>query len=865
MGSLPSGTVTFLFTDIEGSTKIAQEHPDLWESLRERHHSILREAVEANHGYIFQIIGDAFCVAFHTAHDGLCAAVEAQEKLKTENWGEAPIKVRMGLHTGAAEFHGTDYRGYMTLARIQRVMSIGHGGQILLSNPACELVRGQLPANVTLRDIGEHRLKGLLNLEHLWQVDVPGLPQDFPPLQSLNKIPNNLPAQLSSFIGREEEISEVRQALEAHRLVTLTGSGGTGKTRLSLEVAAAEIEQFPDGVWFIELAPLFDPNLIPQTILAVLHLSEQVGKTALKVLEEQLYSKKMLFIMDNCEHLIQGCATVVHRLLVTVPTLKILASSRELMGIHGELSWHVPSLKLPDTNLFVQADQLTQYEAVRLLIDRAMLVQPHFAVTNENARDVVQICRRLDGIPLAIELAAARLKMLAPDQIVARLDDRFRLLTGGSRTGLPRQQTLQAMIDWSYALLDEKEAILFRRLSVFAGGCTLEAVEHVCADSDHNGILQEEVLDLLAHLVDKSLVNAKETGSTIRYSMLESTRHYASEKFFSVGEVFPLNLRHATYYANLEPKTDDELDNIRSAFRWCLDTGETKPALKLARDFYFWEKHVGEGLQLIARVLAMKGAQGQTRERGLVLYSAAALSIFYRDYQAGRAYVNELFTLSHATNNVLMIWSQKFIDGVCTLGEGNYERAYMLFLAAKKEKEAFADEADRFRYALCTLAIASCALMFQTPDDARFYAEDAQKILSELGQNNYLIDCDTILGYIALEKGDLGMARQYFRHGIDTAITNSVQQKLGVIIAGLGGVASREGKLYEAANWFGIADMMITTTGYHTRFFPEEICQRYLSELKSQSDPNVFQTAWKEGNSTTMEQAIAFALEQNHE
>jgi predicted ATPase/class 3 adenylate cyclase len=863
MGSLPTGTVTFLFTDIEGSTKLAQEHPNRWESLRERHHSILRGAIEAKHGFIFQIIGDAFCVAFHTARDGLCAAIEAQRELQTENWGDAAIKVRMGLHTGTAEFHGTDYRGYINLARVQRVMSMGYGGQILLSNTASELVRGELPDDVTLRDMGEHWLKGLLNPEHLWQVNVSDLAQDFPPLRSLNKIPHNLPSQLTSFIGREEEISEIREALGSHRLVTLTGSGGTGKTRLSLEVAAAEIERFPDGVWFIELAPLVDPDLIPITILSVMHLSEQAGKTALKVLEEQINSKKMLFILDNCEHLIQGSAAISHTLLITLPNLQILASSREAMGIQGELSWHVPSLRMPDSKGIIQAEQLSQYEAVRLFIDRATLIQPYFVITNENAPAVAQICDQLDGIPLAIELAAARLKMLSPEQIAARLDDRFRLLTSGSRTVLPRQQTLRAMIDWSYALLDKKEATLFRRLAVFSSGCTLEAVEHICVDTDYSTLLQEEILDLLAHLVDKSLVNTKENGNTIRYSMLESTRQYAGEKLRAAGEASELSHRHATYYANLEPKTDDELDNIRSVFRWCLEREESAPVLKLSRDFYFWEKHVTEGLQLITRVLAMKGAQGQTRDRGLVLYSAAALSVFYRDYQTARAYINELFTLSHATNNALMIWSQKFIDGVCTLGEGDYERAYIIFLAAKNEKEGSTEDADRFRYALCTLAIASCTLMFQKIKDARAYAEEAQKILSELSESIYLIDGDMILGYISLETGDLGRARQYFLHGIETAISNSVQQKLGVIFAGLGSIALYEGKLYDAANLFGVSDMMITTTGYHTRFFPEEICQRYLLELKSQSNPDAFQVAWKEGNSMTLEQAIAFALEKN--
>ena len=378
--NLPSGTVTFLFTDIEGSTKLAQQYPGRWETLRGRHHSILEAAMDAYNGYVFQIIGDAFCVAFHTAHDGLCAAIEAQRILHAESWGEMSIKVRMGLHSGAAEFHGTDYRGYMTMARVQRVMSTAYGGQILLSNASAELIRGELPEGVLLRDMQENRLKGLLHPEHLWQVIVPDLPQDFPSLKTLNQIPNNLPVQLTSFIGREKEIQEVVQAISIHRLVTLTGIGGTGKTRLSLQVAAEVLDQFPDGAWFIELAPLADPDLIPHSILSVLHYGEQAGKTPLQVLEEQLSHKKLLLILDNCEHLIKPSAKVAHALLTSAPEIKILASSRESLALGGELAWHVPSLTLPDPKSVPQIEQLTQYESVRLFIERACLVQPRFTI-----------------------------------------------------------------------------------------------------------------------------------------------------------------------------------------------------------------------------------------------------------------------------------------------------------------------------------------------------------------------------------------------------------------------------------------------------------------------------------------------------
>ena len=466
MDMLPSGTVTFLFTDIEGSTKLAQEHPDEMPALLERHHEILNQAIEAHNGYVFQIIGDEFCAAFHSASDALKAASEAQQALQNELWSPAPIKVRMGIHTGAAQL--TDeklYSGYATLALTQRIMSTGHGGQVLISGTTRELVRDSLPANAELIDLGEKRLKDLLRPEHLYQLNISGLTTTFPPLKTLDTFPNNLPVHLTSFIGRENEIAEVKEALigaplpegegagrrtervevvRGHRLVTLTGSGGTGKTRLSLQVAAELLEKFDHGVWFVELAPLTDPELIPQTILSAIGIKEQPGKPPLELLKEYLHERKILLVLDNCEHLISASAHVVNTLLRAAPEIKVLASSREALGVKGEASYPVLSLSLPDIKNPPVIEKLSKYDAVRLFIDRALLVAPHFVLDNDNASRVAQICHRLDGIPLAIELAAARVKVLSVEQISKRLDDRFRLLVGGARTALPRQQTLRA-------------------------------------------------------------------------------------------------------------------------------------------------------------------------------------------------------------------------------------------------------------------------------------------------------------------------------------------------------------------------------------------------------------------------------------
>jgi len=618
MNDLPSGTVTFLFTDIEGSTKLSQQHPESMPALLARHHGILNQAIDAHNGYVFQIVGDSFSAAFHSASDALNAALDAQLYLQNESWSPAPIKVRMGIHTGTAHLkEDKQYSGYATLALTQRIMSAGHGGQILFSGATRELVRDSLPENTEFLDLGEKRLKDLLRPEHLYQLNISGLATTFPPLKTLDSFPNNLPIHLTSFIGRENEIAEVKQELDEHRLVTLTGSGGTGKTRLSLQVAVGLLDRFDHGVWFIELASLADPDLIPQTILSSIGISEQPNKAPLEVLKEYLHEKKMLIVLDNCEHLVSASAHVANTLLNAAPNLKILASSREALGVKGELSYPVPSLSLPNPKHLPTIEQLSQYEAVRLFIDRALLVDPHFVVDKDNAPFIAQICHRLDGIPLAIELASARVKVLSVEQISKRLDDRFRLLTGGARTALPRQQTLRALIDWSYDILLENERLLLRRLSVFAGGWALEAAEEICTGK---GIDAYDILDLLTQLVNKSLVVVmnQDRGGETRYRMLETIRQYAREKLLETGDSEIIRQQHLAYFVKLvkqaEPelyrsdqlrwlnRLDDELDNLRMALEWAF-INDVEAGLRIAAiPWRFWQarvyfREIGEWLE----------------------------------------------------------------------------------------------------------------------------------------------------------------------------------------------------------------------------------------------------------------------------
>ncbi len=453
MPDAPQGTVTFLFTDIVGSTRLWEKFPDRMGAALARHDGIVRSAAEARGGHVFKTVGDAFCVAFDTPMDALAAAIEAQRGLAAENWGATgPLTVRMGLHTGAAEFRNGDYFGG-TLNRASRIESAAHGGQILLSQITYELLEDEKPEGIVFKSLGSHRLRNLDRPEHLYQASATGLEENFPTPRSMEVLPNNLPVQTTSFVGREKEIEESLRRLEKTRLLTLMGTGGTGKTRLALEIGARVINEFRDGVWLVELAPITDPDRVVETVASAVGAREEPGQPLRETLVKFLRAKNVLLILDNCEHLLNAASSLAAEFLRACPQLKIIAASRHSLGIAGETTFPVPPLGIFDvrTHKLTGPDiaaQLSQYEAVKLFIDRATAVRPDFLVTNANAPALAEICSRLDGIPLAIELAAARARVLDVQQIAERLGDRFRLLRSNDRGGhLPHQQTLQTLID----------------------------------------------------------------------------------------------------------------------------------------------------------------------------------------------------------------------------------------------------------------------------------------------------------------------------------------------------------------------------------------------------------------------------------
>jgi predicted ATPase/class 3 adenylate cyclase len=773
MAELPSGTVTFLFTDIEGSTRLWEEHPEAMREALGRHDALLREAIGAHQGRVFKTVGDQFCAAFTAAPEALAAALTAQRALHAEPWpGTGPLRVRMALHTGTAEAREGDYLG-PPLNRIARLLEAGHGGQILLSLATQELVRDHLPEESGLRDLEEHRLKDLTRPERVFQLLHPDLPADFPPLRSLAAFAHNLPAQLTSFIGREQAMAEVKDLLSTTRLLTLTGSGGCGKTRLALQVAVDLLEEYAEGVWLVELAPLADPALVPQTVLSALGVREETGRPLIETLVDYLQPKSLLLILDNCEHLLTACAQLADHLLRCCPKLQILASSREGLGIAGEQTYRVPSLALPDARHLPPLERLHDFEAVQLFADRARASQATFAVTPANAPSVAQVCQRLDGIPLAIELAAARVKALPVEQIAARLDDMFRLLTGGSRTALPRQQTLRALIDWSYNLLTEAERTLLRRLSVFAGGWTLEAAEAVCPG---DGIEGWEVLDLLTQLVDKSLVVYLEQGSGARYRLLETVRQYARDRLLEASEGEVVRDRHRDWFVALAEQAAPHLqfgseertwmdrlerdhDNLRAALEWCQATEEGGEAgLRLAGALtWFWYKrgHKTEGWQRASSALSI-GSGASAARRGKALTDAFWLALFRSDFPAQATLAAEALALGREAGDPWLTATALHRSGMVAAQGGDLERAQVMC----EEGLSLARQlGDRLLLALLSQAMAIAAQQRGDYERARTFYQDSLDHFRGLEDSGGTAVLLTHLGWLARQEGNDERAR----------------------------------------------------------------------------------------------------------
>ena len=747
VSELPTGTVTLLLADVEGSTRLWETQADEMTAAVARLDQVLVDVVAARDGVrpVEQGEGDSFVIAFARAADAVACALTLQQAPL------APIKLRIGLHTGDIQLR--DEGNYIgpTINRTSRLRDLAHGGQTVLSGATEPLVVDQLPPDVSLTDLGTHALRDLPRPERVVQLCHPDLHNDFPPLRTANAVAaERLPVQLTSFVGRQAEMKGIREALADNRLVTLTGAGGAGKTRLAVQVAAELATDFADGVWYVDLAPITDPEVVPVTVARALGLLDQPGEPTIDLLRRSIRDRRMLMLLDNCEHLLDASADLITGLLSGCPALTLLTTSREPIGVAGEVSWRVPSLSLTD-------------EAIELFADRARRTKPDFRVTAANADTVTEICRRLDGLPLAIELAAARVRALSPTELLTSLHDTFRLLTGGARTAVRRQQTLRASVDWSHALLSEPEQALFRRLAVFYGGFDIDAAQAV------GGGERYQVLDQLTLLVDKSLVIADDSPHGTRYRLLETVRQYAQEKLHESREGNDVRIRHRDHYTAMAAllgaqadsdhqrrieQAETELDNLRAAFAWSRESSDTELAMALASALLpLWLSRglMQEGRNWLVAVLTDADNENveASAERAkasvvrVVLESFRAMTVDLDDAERTLAAARELGDPALVARALT----------ACGLRAADDRESSVAYFA---EAAALARDSGDSWWLGQTLALESMyALLFGEPVAIPVAAEEALRIADSIGDKFVSRQCRYILGWAQVLRGEL--------------------------------------------------------------------------------------------------------------
>ena len=871
MSKLPTGTVTFFFSDIEGSTRLIQQLGERYPDVLLAHHAIQREALAAYGGHELRTEGDSFFIVFGSALEACAGAAAVQKRLHEHAWpAGSQVRVRIGLHTGEARLVGNEYLG-LDVHRAARVASAGHGGQVLVSETTRALVDHALPPGLTLKDLGTHRLKDLARPERLFQLTIDGLPGDFPPLKTLEATPNNLPTQLTSFIGRDDQVREAKQLLARSRLLTLTGPGGTGKTRLSLQIAAELLDQFSDGVYFVPLSAVHDAELVPSAIAQALSISTTGSRRPIDALLDYLRDKRTLLVLDNFEQLLKA-APVTTQLLEGSAGLHVLVSSRTVLRVSGEQEFPVPPLAMPDLKALPPLAALSQFEAVRLFIERAVAVKPDFQATNENAPAIAGICERVDGLPLAIELAAARIKLFSPTALLSRLEKSFSALGSGLRDAPARQQTLRGAILWSYDMLDAGGQRLLTRFSVFARGGRLGQAESVCGPAEDVG---GEVVDVLDQLADQSLLRRVPDVDEPRFLMLQTIRDFAVERLEESGEARLIRDRHLAAFIALAQEAQPQLfgpkrkewldrleedhDNFRAALECAVTTGNAQQAMRLSAAFWrFWQMrgHLHEGRRQMEHVLAMPGSSEFPGERLAALEAAGGLAYWQADMPVAQRFYDECLELT-----------RKMGDDRA-LANALYNAAFprVINRTAIAEAKPMLDEAlplfrkirDQTGEARVLWGIGNAQFFAKEYADALPVLEEAVALNRKLDDRFGLGWSIHTLGLVKFNLGDLERARACWHEAMHLFAAAGDVPGMVLQLDNLSALARYDGDFPRAGRLWAAASAHQVSSGTGLgRLLREEEARTGREGLTDDEAARV----WAEGQAMSLEQAVAYALE----
>jgi predicted ATPase/class 3 adenylate cyclase len=871
MRELPACTITFLFTDIEGSTRMIQALGPGYPDVQQAHNELLRRAFRAQGGFEIRTEGDSFFIVFGSALDACVGAAQAQAALDSHPWPDlAHVRVRMGLHTGEASLVGGEYIG-LDVHRAARVAGAAHGGQVLLSASTRLLVERALPPGLTLTDLGLHRLKDLAQPEHLFQLTFEGRSNQFPPLRSLESTPNNLPIQMTSFIGRDDQVREAKELLQRSRLLTLTGPGGSGKTRLSLQIAADLLERFPDGVYFVPLAAVREPELVPSAIAQALSIPTTGKQRPIDALLEQLKGSRTLLVLDNFEQLTSAAPRLADLLRVS-ESLRIMVSSRAVLHVYGEQEYPVPPLRLPDLRHLPPLSALSQYEGVQLFIERAVAVKPDFEATNENAPAIAGICERVDGLPLAIELAAARIKLFSPVALLSRLDKSLNALASGARDLPSRQQTLRGAIAWSYELLEPDVRRLFARFGVFARGASLEEAESVCGPDSEIGGSTVERLDQLA---DQSLVRRLTEFDEPRFTMLQTISEFALERLDESGEADAIRNRHAAAFLALSERAQSDLfgpnqkiwldrlerdnDNLRAAFDWAVARGDARASLALGSSLWrFWQMrgHLHEGRSRLSRALATFPGKSFPAERLRALEAAAGLAYWQADMGEAQRFYDECLALTREVGDSRSIANALYNDAFPAIAaRRNIAGARLL---VEEALGLFRQLEDDSGIARCLWAMGNTSYFLKDYSDATPLLRESERRFRKIDDRFGLGWCLHTLGLTLVKCDDVDGAARCWREALDLFMAARDIAGLVVQIDNLSVIARLRGDPTRATMLAAAAAAHRATSGTG---LAELLTEQEGRTGRESLDEDSAARIWTEGQAMSLDDAVSYARE----